>query len=423
MKIKDYELICDVSFLFGKTIFVYGTGVYGRKVAETFLQMETEIEAFCETDPEKEDFGGKPLISPISLIQNYDRDDVLVVIASEKYYKEMICAFQTAENLNLCTYYALFVSLYLNYETKEMTETIKKNIELSKKISLDMAAQCFFDPCRITRGYCEMLSYPSLVWLYQPGKVGSMTIHDSSPSKVIHLHSMAYAFNADGSMYDTYNLMLDKIKENPVKIITGVREPISRDISTFFQGTDVGIWPFIRYDNSTIYLFGDYSRPDAEKLDVQLLKKKISVFEKSLNHSFEHMEKEIVENKSDEFSWFDYEIKALFGVDIYEYPFDKEKGYALIKQDNIQILVYKCEKLNQLEKIIGDFLEDPDFLLQTANRGEEKVYSYIYKRFKEEVKINQWYFDYYYANNLKLKHFYTDLEIEQFIGKWKERLL
>lgn len=423
MKILDYELIDDISRLFEKRLFVYGTGKYGRKVANAFSRMKIKIEGFCETKPDKIFFDGEKVISAISLIQDYDEDNVLVIIASEKYYKEMISALQVTQNMNLCTYYALFLSLYLNCEAKEMIEPIKKDIKFFKEVSLNTAIQTFFDTWRTTRFYCEMMAQPSLVWLLQPGKVASMTIHSSNFLKTYHFHSMAYAFNADGNMRDLCNQMLDNIKERPVKIITGVREPIARDISVFFQGTEWDIWPLIRYDNSWLYLFGDYKDNNTKKLDGKLLKKEICTFEKSLNHTFDNITREIIKNKSDEFSWFDYEIKALFDVDIYEYPFDKEKGYSIIKQDNIHILIYKCEQLNQLEDIIGEFIKEPGFSLNSTNQGDEKVYSYVYKKFKEKVKLKKSYFDYYYADNSKLKHFYTDTEIEQFMDKWKEKLL
>ncbi len=422
MKIIDYELTCDSSCLFEKNIFIYGTGKYAYKTAAILLQMEVEINGFCETSLTKNEFLGKSVCSVETLIKKYDKNNVLVIIASEKYYKDMINELQKTKNMILCTYYALVVSLYLNYEKKGIGKAIKTNMEFYKKISLNMAVQSFFDPWRISRGYCDMLCQPTVLLLYQPGKVASNSIHISSQPYACSVHSLAYAFNADDEMRDTYNQMLNRIKENPVKIITGVREPISRDISAFFQGTDIDIWPFIRYD-SPLYLYGDYSRYNTFKSDTTSLKNKICVFERNLNYSFEHMQKEIVENESDIFSWFDYEIKALFGVDIYEYPFDKEKGYSIIEHDNVQILIYKCEKLYQLEKVLAEFLKIPDFRLEKSNQGEEKIYAYVYKKFKEEVKLNLQYFDYYYTNNLKLKHFYTDFEIEYFKEKWKKKVV
>lgn len=418
MKIIDYELTCDISCLFEKKIFIYGTGVYGNKVAAVFSQMEIEIGGFCETNPKKNKFLGKNILSAKSLIKNYDESDVLVIIASEKYYKEMIEELQSVENMFLCTYYAFFLSLYLNYEDERITESLKNNIKFFKKVSLDTAAKNFWGWS--IKYYCDIVSQPSLTWIYQPGKVASASIYWSNSLKTCHLHSLKYAFYADVNMVDICMDMIARAKKNSIKIITGVREPISRDISLFFQSSESNIWPLIYYGNCLNYLFGNYN--NSSKLDIQTLRKRICTFEKSLNFSFEHLVKEIIENKSDEFSWFDYEIKALFGIDIYHYPFDKEKGYTIIEQDNIHILVYKCEKLNQLEKVIGEFLEEPEYSLNIANQGEKKVYSYVYKNFKEKVKLSKQYFDYYYENNSKFEHFYTDSEIEWFKDKWKKKL-
>lgn len=418
MKIIDYELTCNISYLFEKKIFIYGTGVFGNKVAALFSQMGIEIDGFCETNPKENEFFGKKVLSVEILVKNYDESDVLIIIASEKYYREMIDELRIVKNISICTYYALFIALYLNDKTEKLTESLKNNIHLFKKVNLDIVIRNLLGWG--IKWYCDILSQPSLVWIYQPGKVASASIYWSNPLKSYHLHSLAYAFNANGEMLDICNEIITKIRKNPIKIITGIREPISRDLSLFFQGSEADIWPLIHYGNSWIYLFGNYSKDN--KLDAQTLKKRICTFEKSLNDSFEHLGKEITTNKSDEFSWFDYEIKALFGVDIYEYPFDKEKGYTIIEQDNLQIFVYKSEKLSQLEKVIGEFLEEPEFSLKNANQGEEKVYSYVYKEFKEKVKLNQQYFDYYYADNPKLKHFYTDTEIEQFKEKWEKKL-
>lgn len=401
-----------------KKIFIYGTGVFGKKVATVFLQMGIDIDGFCETTPKKNEFLGKNILSSENLAKKYDESNVLVVIASEKYYKEMIIQLQNTKNMILCTYYALFISLYLNYDSNKIIEPLKNNIRFFKNVSLDIAVVDLLK-CGIV-SYYNILFMPSLTWLYQPGKVGSVTIHTSNLLNDCHLHSLTYAFNDVGNVPDTCRSIIKKLKENPIKIITGVRDPISRDLSLLFQTTDLDIWPIIRWGNSSLYLFGDYSKNS--QLDVQTLKKRICIWEKSLNYTFEHISNEIIKNKSDELSWFDYEIKALFGVDIYSYPFDKEKGFSIIEEDNIQILVYQCEKLNQLEDVIGEFLNEPDFSLKNANQGEEKIYSYVYKRFKEEVKLNKEYFDYYYDDNPKLKHFYSDSEIEQFKQKWMKRL-
>ena len=51
------------------------------------------------------------------------------------------------------------------------------------------------------------------------------------------------------------------------------------------------------------------------------------------------------------FGWFDTELKDHFGLDIFAEPFDREKGFGIYKKNNIEVFVYKLEKLNSLEVI------------------------------------------------------------------------
>ena len=46
-------------------------------------------------------------------------------------------------------------------------------------------------------------------------------------------------------------------------------------------------------------------------------------------------------------------MKEVFGIDVFAYPFDAEKGYTLIKEGNIELLLMKMEKLSELENVIG----------------------------------------------------------------------
>lgn len=420
MNVIDYELTCNIFCLYKKKIFIYGAGMYGKKVDTILSQMGIQTEGFCETEPVRKYFLSKKITSVTELIENFDENNTLVIVASEKYYREMIHELQAVKNMIVCTYYALFVSLYLNCDKEEITESLRNNIKLFKEISLDKTVHNFLNSWWTAENYCNILFQPSLIWLYQPGKVASVTIHQSNLLKTCHFHSLACAFNSNNSLTDTYKKILVEIKKRPIKIITGVREPISRDISAFFQGSEEGDWPIMTNGNIWLYLFSDYSKQGEQ--DIDKLKEKICILDKSLNYSFDFLCKEIIENKADEFSWFDYEIKSLFGLDIYKYPFDKEKGYSIIEQDNIKIFIYKYEKINLLEKAIGEFLNEPEFSFKNGNQGNEKVYAYMYKKFKSEIKLNKKYFDYYYDNNLKLKHFYTDIEIEQFKEKWKTKL-
>jgi hypothetical protein len=123
------------------------------------------------------------------------------------------------------------------------------------------------------------------------------------------------------------------------------------------------------------------------------------------------------------FDWFDWEIKEIYGIDIYEYPFDKEKGYSIIKKGNIEIMIYRLENLNKLESIVGDFVGLDDFKLESANTAEQKPYNSIYREFAKTILLPKEYVDFYYKNNPRMDHFYSKEEKRQFLTKWSSNIV
>lgn len=121
-----------------------------------------------------------------------------------------------------------------------------------------------------------------------------------------------------------------------VRIISLVREPVARQISVMWQN----IANVNRY---------------SERVDFQEIER--------------YYFKEGFEN--DEFEWFPWQIENVFGIDIYEYPFDKEKGYGIIRSGNIEILLMKAERLSGLEEVIGSFLDMSEFVLENANVSQK----------------------------------------------------
>ena len=132
-------------------------------------------------------------------------------------------------------------------------------------------------------------------------------------------------------------------------------------------------------------------------------------------YSYESTERELTRM----FDWFDERMKVDLGVDIFEEPFDKEKGYAVIKKGNIEIFVYKTEKLRGLENELREFLEVEDFCFRQDNDAKNKPYSLLYQYVKENIKFSKEFLDFYYCDE-RMKHFYTDEEIESFRKKWRE---
>lgn len=414
MKIIDYDVVKDLSVLHERKIVVYGTGVYGDKIMRVLSNIQLTVSFCVQTKPSQSFFFDKPVLSLENFLSKQDCEEFLVIIASEKYYEEILKSLDVCTNIVVCSYYAVIVSLFFNYRKNNLNYEMQNKIEFFLSMSRDIKGDSFYFIRWLADLYAEILDCPEKVWLYQPGKVGSSTIYASSSLELIHMHSLAAMYA--GSENEVYKKMLFDIKKKPIKIITGVREPISRDLSAFFQDSERNIYPLFLGSSVVLTSYADYYRVPKWKSG------QVYMWENNLQTSFEKICQIMTANHADEFSWFDYEIKALFDIDIFEYPFDKERGYTVIEKDNIQIFVYKCEKLSELEKEIGEFIGDKDFKLTNSNVGAKKVYSYTYKAFKEDVQIDRAYFDYYYENPKWLSHFYTESEIAGFRKKWESKL-
>ena len=80
---------------------------------------------------------------------------------------------------------------------------------------------------------------------------------------------------------------------------------------------------------------------DNKDTDYQL-KKLIDIFIKEYSHDVP-------------LQWFDLELKKATGINVYNYPFPKHKGYMTIEENNIELLIMKLEIPDALkERVIAD---------------------------------------------------------------------
>lgn len=175
--------------------------------------------------------------------------------------------------------------------------------------------------------------------------------------------------------------MCDAEKETKYKIILLVREPISRSVSGFFQNMQSRIR---NWQNKT----GNIEE----------------IFPK-LNY-----------NRCIEEEWFKNELEAVFDIDVFAHPFHKEEGYTMIEKGNVSLLLMKMEKLSSLEKVIGDFVQIPDFKLEGNNIGNKKEYRFAYEQFWERVRFSKEHIEFYYNENRFMDHFFTEEEKKKFLS-------
>ena len=247
-------------------------------------------------------------------------------------------------------------------------------------------------------------------FVYTYGRVASTSIFESIKDyqESHHLHNIQPYF--DRFLKNDSHQDLDSyIKESKIKIITGVREPISREISAFFT------WMFKEGSKSKNHFgqYGGYGKyfisKDINKILSMETKELIDIFLKGLRF----------ETIFDlEGCWFDNNIKKYFNIDIYENKL--ENDYLILSNNNVQILFYKYERLNFYgEKLISNFLSIKDDLFYIKNQNpylDSKIRDKIID-FKVNLKFSKNDLDCIFDNK-KIRHFYKDDEIKEIFSRY-----
>lgn len=112
------------------------------------------------------------------------------------------------------------------------------------------------------------------------------------------------------------------------------------------------------------------------------------------------------------------------GINCYEYPFDVNAGYSIIKKDNMQILLYKFENINMFVVEAFEKFINAQINLSKNNITDDRRISYAgesiksaYSRAKKEFCIPREVADDLYTHK-SVTHFYSQEEIESFYRKW-----
>jgi hypothetical protein len=175
-----------------------------------------------------------------------------------------------------------------------------------------------------------------------------------------------------------------------VKVITIVREPVATNLSGFFHNH---VW-----------------WPAAVK----------SRCDKPLAECIAALQNQFLERYPHDVpaTWFDMEIRPLYGVDVFATPFDCERGFSIYHSDFADVMVLKLEKLEQCAAVaFHDFLGLDDFQLVESNKAEDKSYAELYKAFRRQTTLSESYLDRMYASRMA-RHFYTEEEIAAFRRRW-----
>jgi len=232
----------------------------------------------------------------------------------------------------------------------------------------------------------------SCVLIYQMGKVGSTALANAFPG-AIHLHSL-YGHSPNPMLWRAINrgplkalrrqgfeCLKRKLirKRKIVKVVSLVRDPMARDISSFFQ--DLPHWLAKHLNQSSI----------------SVREENFSLLEEAFETTFDH---------SYCLNWFDKEFYRFTKVDIYEHPFDRTSGFSIINSGKFSIFLGDIGRLNLWKEELNTFLGH-DLSLKEKNRGQKKWYAPLYKEFLSSYRPSGELIAKLYDSRLA-NHFFSD---------------
>jgi hypothetical protein len=216
------------------------------------------------------------------------------------------------------------------------------------------------------------------IFIYQMGKVGSTTLEHSLPNAV-HIHAFynknhtcpvrLFGLKKFSFLHFIYHIEQETLwwlirrafkQRKSTKIITLVREPFARNQSMFFHDIDA-------------YLYAAHTNcMNTRAKPIPTRSQKPSVLFDVFTQEFDH---------DYAINWFDKEFFSMTGIDVYQYPFCKEKGACRIQEKNIDILCLSSDKLLENKQLLSDFVGQ-SVEVESVNQAEDKWYGDLYKQFK-----------------------------------------
>jgi len=116
--------------------------------------------------------------------------------------------------------------------------------------------------------------------------------------------------------------------------------------------------------------------------------------------------------------WFDQEIKARAGIDVFEHPFDHGKKRLIIETERAKILIMRKEDSQaEKERNLRDFLEVPDVSLGYSNVTAKKGKSELWGDMIKGMKVSHTLADIVYGSEL-VRHFYSPAQMSALKQRW-----
>lgn len=248
---------------------------------------------------------------------------------------------------------------------------------------------------------------PAAVVVAQMGKVGSQAVVASLEAAGVsaaHIHFLTrpelrraeriYRANWDADrlpwhIWEGRRVAGRLARGERLDIVTVVREPVARNVSSFFQvadlqfGVELGAWT---------------SGTDLDGLRAAFL--------------------ETFDEHDLPLRWLDSQLRAATGVDVYATDFDTDRGWTIVQGPRARVLVLRTDRLAEtFTPAIEEFLGRPGLALLQRNVSSDKDTGHLYEEFRRRMALPRAYLDQQY-NSKFARHFWTDAELDAFRAGW-----
>ncbi|MBU0689942.1 MAG: putative capsular polysaccharide synthesis family protein [Gammaproteobacteria bacterium] len=249
------------------------------------------------------------------------------------------------------------------------------------------------------------------ILVFQMGKVGSTAVYRSlrtaaQGAPVYHAHFLSYRgldevegfYRAKGATrlvdelhyWRAIRRKLDRSKRR-AWVISMVRDPVARDISDVFQNMPI-------HHASLLVPGGEVQI----RKTLDALAENFSAFDESSDYAC---------------TWFDREMKEVFGIDVFATPFDRARGYSILENERARLLLLRMEDMDDIFCDAMQAFMGLSVQLGRFNDASDKGYHAAYKAVTGQVRLPRTVAEKIYASRYA-RHFYSDTMIEAFLNKW-----
>jgi len=381
-------------------VYLFGASSAGIRVKKILEKCGVSIVAFIDNNPNKVgmELDGAEILSYAAACSLLKEQESYIIQITSTYEREIAKQLEQ-EQLTYIFYSEFNAQMKRLSECSflEQNESLRSYIYESKWRYYYAGEEAQIREYLIARQAAGEDMNEMNIMLSAP-KTGNLSIQASVRTGDVIVLNHSYVYIED--------LLANYSKKLKMYFLVGVRDEIAQNLSLLYELFDGGCLNGIDavWENDVQKVFDNYIISD----------------EAENSCWFQYMKKRLHMNYLVQ-DFFEQQFEHYFGIDIYKYPFDVNRGYSIYNIGNMRIMIYQLEKMSSLESQIGKFLHLKDFSIKKSNAGIDKWYAKYYKEACKELILNYKYFSDCYSGKY-MRHFYSDEDITKFKNRWKENV-